>query len=28
MCTSNADADLDPVMGSWLMRGLPCRIRI
>lgn len=28
MCTSNADADLDPVMGSWLMRGLPCRIRV
>jgi len=28
MCTSNADEDLDPVMGSWLMRGLPCRIRV
>lgn len=27
MCTSNADEDVDPIMGSWLMRGLPCRVR-
>jgi anaerobic selenocysteine-containing dehydrogenase len=26
MCTSNAARDVDPIMGSWLMRGLPCRI--
>ena len=26
MCTSNAPGDMDPVMGSWLLRGLPCRV--
>lgn len=26
VCTSNDPGDLDPIMGSWLMRGLPCRI--
>jgi thiosulfate reductase/polysulfide reductase chain A len=26
MCTSNAPGDTDPVMGTWLMRGLPCRL--
>nr|WP_281179998.1 molybdopterin-dependent oxidoreductase [Croceicoccus bisphenolivorans] len=26
MCTSNSLEDSDPIMGSWLMRGLPCRI--
>ena len=26
VCTSDAVADNDPVMGTWLMRGLPCRI--
>lgn len=26
MCTSNAPGDLDPVMGAWLLRGLPCRV--
>ncbi len=26
MCTSNAPGDADPVMGTWLMRGLPCRL--
>lgn len=28
MCTSNARRDVDPIMGSWLMRGLPCRITV
>jgi anaerobic selenocysteine-containing dehydrogenase len=28
MCTSNAAGDLDPIMGSWLLRGLPCRLSI
>jgi thiosulfate reductase/polysulfide reductase chain A len=28
MCTSNSARDNDPIMGSWLMRGLPCRIVI
>lgn len=26
MCTSNAAGDMDPIMGTWLLRGLPCRI--
>ena len=26
MCTSNAPGDMDPIMGSWLLRGLPCRL--
>ena len=26
MCTSNAPGDADPVMGTWLMRDLPCRL--
>ena len=26
MCTSNAPGDVDPIMGTWLMRGLPCRL--
>ncbi len=26
MCTSGRAVDCDPVMGTWLMRGLPCRI--
>ncbi|MGE3773268.1 MAG: molybdopterin-dependent oxidoreductase [Gammaproteobacteria bacterium] len=26
VCTSDADDDIDPVMGAWLLRGLPCRI--
>ncbi len=26
VCTSGADEDIDPVMGAWLLRGLPCRI--
>jgi thiosulfate reductase/polysulfide reductase chain A len=28
MCTSNAPGDMDPIMGSWLLRGLPCRLSI
>jgi hypothetical protein len=27
VCTSDAPADCDPVLGTWLMRGLPCRLR-
>jgi anaerobic selenocysteine-containing dehydrogenase len=26
-CTTDSANDSDPVMGSWLLRGLPCRIR-
>lgn len=26
VCTSDADDDCDPVMGAWLLRGLPCRV--
>ena len=26
MCTSNAPGDVDPILGTWLMRGLPCRL--
>ena len=26
MCISNAVGDMDPIMGSWLLRGLPCRV--
>ena len=26
MCTSNTVGDMDPIMGSWLLRGVPCRI--
>lgn len=26
ICTSAAPGDMDPVMGSWLLRGLPCRL--
>jgi thiosulfate reductase/polysulfide reductase chain A len=26
VCTADDDANLDPVMGAWLLRGLPCRI--
>ena len=26
MCTSNEPGDLDPIMGSWLLRGVPCRL--
>ena len=26
VCTSDTDDDGDPVMGAWLLRGLPCRI--
>lgn len=26
VCTSDATGDCDPVMGAWLMRGLPCRV--
>jgi len=25
-CTSGAPEDCDPVMGTWLMRGIPCRV--
>jgi thiosulfate reductase/polysulfide reductase chain A len=28
MCTSNAPGDMDPIMGTWLMRGLPCRLSL
>jgi len=28
VCTSNSPGDLDPIMGSWLLRGLPCRLSI
>ena len=27
VCTSDAPEDCDPVLGTWLMRGLPCRVR-
>ena len=27
VCTSDAAHDSDPVMGAWLLRGLPCRVR-
>jgi thiosulfate reductase/polysulfide reductase chain A len=27
VCTSDARDDNDPVMGAWLLRGLPCRVR-
>jgi hypothetical protein len=26
VCTADDDANIDPVMGAWLLRGLPCRI--
>ncbi len=26
MCTSNAPGEVDPILGTWLMRGLPCRL--
>ena len=26
-CTSNALGDLDPIFGSWLLRGIPCRLK-
>lgn len=26
-CTSNAPGDLDPIFGSWLLRGIPCRLK-
>jgi hypothetical protein len=26
VCTSDAADDSDPVMGAWLLRGLPCRV--
>jgi anaerobic selenocysteine-containing dehydrogenase len=26
VCTDDAPANVDPVMGTWLLRGLPCRI--
>ena len=26
VCTADDDANCDPVMGAWLLRGLPCRI--
>jgi thiosulfate reductase/polysulfide reductase chain A len=25
-CTSDAEEDCDPVLGTWLLRGIPCRI--
>ncbi len=25
-CTENAEGSCDPVMGTWLLRGLPCRV--
>ena len=28
VCTSDAPEDCDPVLGTWLMRGLPCRLRV
>ena len=28
MCTSNSPGDMDPIMGSWLLRGLPCRVSL
>ena len=26
VCTADDDANVDPVMGAWLLRGLPCRV--
>lgn len=26
VCTENADDSCDPIMGTWLLRGLPCRV--
>lgn len=26
VCTADDDANIDPVMGAWLLRGLPCRV--
>jgi hypothetical protein len=28
VCTSDAVDDNDPVMGAWLLRGLPCRVSL
>jgi hypothetical protein len=28
VCTDDRDGNLDPVMGTWLLRGLPCRVEI
>ena len=26
VCTADDDTNVDPVMGAWLLRGLPCRV--
>ena len=27
-CTSDASSDCDPVIGGWLLRGVPCRLSV